>query len=113
MRPTALCDNCASWQWSVGTILNGTLSFMLEEAPAAGCIQASKAQRRQLAAQSLAHNCRNKTFCMLFPDYADMLQQVPSIVVRPLAAQVLSVAWIVWLRTMLQLGCSFGHPVLT
>ncbi|CAB1315637.1 unnamed protein product, partial [Coregonus sp. 'balchen'] len=45
--------------WSVSTILTGLLSFM----------------KRQLSAQSLAFNLKEKVFCELFPDAVDEIKQ--------------------------------------
>ncbi|KAF8071235.1 UBC33 [Scenedesmus sp. PABB004] len=59
-----------SWNpmWSVGTILTGLLSFLYDSAPTTGSITSSPAERRRLAAESLAFNARNATFRKLFPD---------------------------------------------
>lgn len=61
-----------SWNpmWSVGTILNGLLSFMYEHNITTGSISTSKAEKRQLAAISLEQNLRSPTFRKLFPDWA-------------------------------------------
>ena len=47
-------------QWSVGTILMGLYSFMLEEAPTYGSIVTSAQYKRQAAAESLEFNNKNK-----------------------------------------------------
>lgn len=47
-------------QWSVGTILMGLYSFMLEEAPTYGSVVTSAQYKRQAAAESLEYNSRNK-----------------------------------------------------
>lgn len=54
--------------WSVGTILTGLLSFMLEPTPTYGSTECSTAERQRLAAQSLVFNLANDTFCSLFPE---------------------------------------------
>lgn len=54
--------------WSVSTILTGLLSFMIEKSPTLGSIESSEYEKRQLAAQSLEFNLKDKTFCELFPD---------------------------------------------
>ncbi|KAK9822398.1 hypothetical protein WJX74_000670 [Apatococcus lobatus] len=63
-----------SWNpmWSVGTILNGLLSFMQESAVSTGSISASREMRQQLAQESLQWNSTNLTFKKLFPDYMDL-----------------------------------------
>ncbi len=50
-----------SWNplWSVGTILMGLHSFMLEDAPTSGSITTTDAVKRKAAAESLAFNCSN------------------------------------------------------
>jgi len=47
-------------QWSVGTILMGLYSFMLEEAPTYGSIVTSAQYKRQAASESLEFNHKNK-----------------------------------------------------
>lgn len=47
-------------KWSVGTILMGLYSFMLEETPTHGSMQSSSAFKRKAASESLAFNCQNK-----------------------------------------------------
>mmetsp|Transcript_6680 Transcript_6680/g.17471 ORF Transcript_6680/g.17471 Transcript_6680/m.17471 type:complete len:141 (+) Transcript_6680:1-423(+) len=63
-----------SWNpmWSVSTILTGLYSFMLENQPTLGSLEASHAQRQKLAAQSLAFNCNDATFRDLFTDLVDL-----------------------------------------
>lgn len=84
--------------WSVSTILTGLLSFMVEKGPTLGSIETSDYtvsgkpssvelllvtseitdvrfsvfQKRQLSAQSLAFNLKDKVFCELFPDVVDV-----------------------------------------
>ncbi|KAJ2492447.1 Ubiquitin-conjugating enzyme E2 6 [Coemansia sp. RSA 2050] len=54
--------------WSVSTILNGMLSFMVEEEVTTGGIRTSNADRKALARKSHAFNLANKQFCEVFPD---------------------------------------------
>ncbi|KAJ8259461.1 hypothetical protein GJAV_G00169540 [Gymnothorax javanicus] len=61
--------------WSVSTILTGLLSFMVEKGPTLGSIETSDFTKRQLAAQSLAFNLKDKVFCELFPDVVDEIKQ--------------------------------------
>ena len=58
--------------WSVGTILTGLYSFMLEEGSTYGSIVTPLSQKRQAAAASLAYNVENKMFAELFPELVDM-----------------------------------------
>ena len=60
--------------WSVASILNGVLSFMLESTPTVGSVEASTAERRRLALASHAFNRKTPIFCELFPQ---LLQDVP------------------------------------
>lgn len=49
-----------SVQWSVGTVLLGLYSFMLEETPTYGSIVTTDLLKRQFAAESLEYNVKNK-----------------------------------------------------
>jgi len=62
-----------SWvpTWSVATILNGVLSFMIEDSPTTGSIETTLAEKRKLRDQSIAFNQRDMMFCSLFPDLVD------------------------------------------
>mmetsp|Transcript_44593 Transcript_44593/g.100711 ORF Transcript_44593/g.100711 Transcript_44593/m.100711 type:complete len:219 (+) Transcript_44593:187-843(+) len=62
-----------SWNpmWSVSTILLGFQSFMLDAESTLGSVEASARQRRILAARTLEFNCRNTSFCELFPHYVE------------------------------------------
>ncbi|XP_063242463.1 ubiquitin-conjugating enzyme E2 J2-like [Bacillus rossius redtenbacheri] len=60
--------------WSVSTILTGLLSFMIEKSPTYGSTESSEYEKRQLAAQSLQFNLRDKTFCELFPDLVSAIK---------------------------------------
>ncbi|NXH49273.1 UB2J2 enzyme, partial [Dicaeum eximium] len=61
--------------WSVSTILTGLLSFMVEKGPTLGSIETSEFTKRQLAAQSLAFNLKDKIFCELFPEVVEEMKQ--------------------------------------
>lgn len=62
--------------WSVGTILTGLYSFMLETAPTLGSVETSLNKKRQLAATSLEYNVlKDPTFCKLFPEYVERYQE--------------------------------------
>ena len=54
--------------WSVASILNGVLSFMLEATPTVGSIETSEAERKRLALASHAFNRKSPIFCELFPE---------------------------------------------
>mmetsp|Transcript_11720 Transcript_11720/g.35152 ORF Transcript_11720/g.35152 Transcript_11720/m.35152 type:complete len:228 (-) Transcript_11720:184-867(-) len=66
-----------SWNpmWSVATILTGLYSFMLENQATLGSVDATPAQRRKFAAQSLPFNCADATFRALFPDLVELNDQ--------------------------------------
>lgn len=57
--------------WSVGTILNGLLSFMYENNITTGSISSSKADKKRLAAISLEQNLRSPMFRKLFPEWVE------------------------------------------
>lgn len=81
-----------SWNplWSVGTILNGLLSFMYDQQPTTGSINTSKAEKQRLASESLAFNCRNITFKKLFPDRVE--QHARAVVAAVVAAEAAAAA---------------------
>ncbi|XP_020285327.1 ubiquitin-conjugating enzyme E2 J2-like [Pseudomyrmex gracilis] len=60
--------------WSVSTILTGLLSFMLENSPTLGSMSTTDYEKRQLAAQSLEYNLKDKMFCELFPDTVETIK---------------------------------------
>ena len=53
--------------WSVGTILTGLLSFMLEKSPTLGSIETSEAVKRRFALATHEFNLKDKVFVELFP----------------------------------------------
>jgi len=57
--------------WSVASILNGVLSFMLESTPTVGSVEKSLAERQKLARASHAFNRKTPIFRELFPDLVD------------------------------------------
>lgn len=57
--------------WSVGTILTGLLSFMLENTPTLGSTESSLYEKQQYAKKSLAFNLKNSNFRELFPQICD------------------------------------------
>nr|ACO14974.1 Ubiquitin-conjugating enzyme E2 J2 [Caligus clemensi] len=57
--------------WTLGSILNGLLSFMLESSPTTGSIETSTATKRNFAYNSLDFNLSNKTFVKLFPELVE------------------------------------------
>ncbi|KAJ1946432.1 Ubiquitin-conjugating enzyme E2 6 [Kickxella alabastrina] len=54
--------------WSVSTILNGMLSFMVEDEVTTGSIRLSYSDRKALARKSHAFNLANKLFADIFPE---------------------------------------------
>ena len=63
-----------SWNpmWSVGTILMGLFSFMLEDQSTQGSIVTSETTKRNLAERSLEHNVKNSKFIDMFPDLKEL-----------------------------------------
>ncbi|GAB2222175.1 hypothetical protein Drorol1_Dr00013378 [Drosera rotundifolia] len=62
-----------SWNpmWSVSSILNGLLSFMMDNSPTAGSVTTTASEKQRLAKTSLAFNCKNATFRKMFPEYVE------------------------------------------
>jgi hypothetical protein len=54
--------------WSVGTILTGLLSYMLENGMSIGALNMSAANKINYAKQSHKFNSENPLFCKIFPD---------------------------------------------
>ncbi|RKP27099.1 ubiquitin-conjugating enzyme/RWD-like protein, partial [Syncephalis pseudoplumigaleata] len=54
--------------WSVATILNGLLSFMVGDESTTGSVHTSDADKRLLSAKSHAYNRANPVFCEVFPE---------------------------------------------
>mmetsp|Transcript_51984 Transcript_51984/g.119591 ORF Transcript_51984/g.119591 Transcript_51984/m.119591 type:complete len:256 (-) Transcript_51984:146-913(-) len=54
--------------WSVATILNGVLSFMLEDSPTTGAVVTSLATKHRLRDESAAFNDKGEVFRKLFPE---------------------------------------------
>ena len=67
-----------SWNpaWSAVTILNGLVSFMVDDESTAGSIVRSSVVRRRLARQSLEWNLRNdRDFREHFPDLVELAEE--------------------------------------
>lgn len=103
-------------QWGLGSILQGLLSFMLEDAIGAGGMVRTPSQRRTLASQSLAYNRRDNNFCKLFPELLEdeALQQQaqqPLEQQRPQSQSAVS-AWVAGLHYMRWPPCQRSTPSL-
>lgn len=61
--------------WSVGTILTGLISFMVEESSTYGSMEASSVVRRRLARNSASENIKNEIFVELFPDLVKEIKE--------------------------------------
>lgn len=61
----------ATWNpsWSVATILNGLLSFMVTDELSAGTVRTSAQERRRLATISHEYNLKTRMFQELFPEF--------------------------------------------
>ncbi|KAG1689349.1 hypothetical protein DVH05_000914 [Phytophthora capsici] len=61
--------------WSVGSILTGLYSFMLEDKITTGSITTTDEDKRTYAAISLDYNCKDKNFRTLFIDLVELSRQ--------------------------------------
>ncbi|KFD53233.1 hypothetical protein M514_05943 [Trichuris suis] len=59
--------------WSVGTILTGLLSFMLESSPTLGSMSTTAAEKRKYACESLSFNLKSPFVQSLFPDVVEKM----------------------------------------
>ncbi|CAL4086118.1 unnamed protein product, partial [Meganyctiphanes norvegica] len=83
---TAICLSMSSFHpeswnpsWTVGTILTGLLSFMMEDAAGAvGTVQSSEEEKKRMARQSLNYNLNNTQFVELFPETVSKIRQILS-----------------------------------
>ena len=78
--------------WSVATILNGVLSFMLESSPTTGSVETTVAEKQRLRDASVGFNKKDPVFCQLFPELVDGKPfttpgQQPAAAVQPAAAR--------------------------
>jgi ubiquitin-conjugating enzyme E2 J2 len=61
--------------WSVGTIITGLYSFMIESGQTVGSIETTVDQKRKFARQSLEYNVRDPMFAKLFPEYVKLQKE--------------------------------------
>ncbi|KAL1528268.1 hypothetical protein AB1Y20_009625 [Prymnesium parvum] len=57
--------------WSVASILNGVLSFMLEDEATTGAVTTTLAEKHRLRAASVSFNANDPVFVSLFPELVD------------------------------------------
>lgn len=76
---TSLCLSMSdfhpeSWNplWSVGTILMGLHSFMIENTPTQGSMTSTDSTKRKFAYESLEFNMKSKMFKELFPELVEL-----------------------------------------
>jgi len=62
--------------WSVGTILTGLLSFMLERSPTLGSLETNDLEKRSLAYKSIEFNLKDKTVQELFPEVIEEMKAI-------------------------------------
>nr|QBH73229.1 ubiquitin-conjugating enzyme E2 j2 [Isotomurus palustris] len=62
--------------WSVGTILTGLLSFMLEKSPTLGSIETTDQEKKSLAIKSVEFNLKDKIVTELFPETVEEMKAI-------------------------------------
>jgi len=69
-----------SWNpmWSVGSILTGLLSFMLENTSTTGSTTSTTDEKRKYAQFSRIFNRRNRQFVKIFPELAEIPAEEPN-----------------------------------
>eukprot|EP01033_Poteriospumella_lacustris_P016667 gene16667-11927_t len=79
-------------RWSVGTILLGLYTFMLDpsEQPTYGSITTTSQDKQRFASESLEYNVKNQTFCELFPDLVELHEERKKTAPPPSVAAVSS-----------------------
>jgi len=70
--------------WSVGTILTGLLSFMMEKSPTLGSIESTELEKRSFAYKSIEYNLKDKFVLDLFPE--DVLEMKKVVAERAILA---------------------------
>lgn len=70
LKSTLTLELATLWNpsWSVSTILNGLLSFMVTAENTTGSIRTTDTEKRQYATESRAWNRKRKTFREIFPE---------------------------------------------
>jgi ubiquitin-conjugating enzyme E2 J2 len=74
-----------SWipTWSVASIINGVLSFMLEDGQTTGSIQTTLAEKHRLRDASVAWNSKDPVFRELFPELVEGKPFTPKLSAAP------------------------------
>ena len=82
---TAICLSISSFHpeswnpsWTVGSILTGLLSFMMDDAHAVGTTICTDEEKRRMAIESLNYNLKNSVFVKLFPGTVDKIRNIIS-----------------------------------
>ncbi|PON63104.1 Ubiquitin-fold modifier-conjugating enzyme [Parasponia andersonii] len=77
-----------SWNpmWSVSSILQGLLSFMMDTSPTTGSVNTTTAEKQHLAKDSLAFNCKHSTFRKMFPEYVEKFNQQQQLITQQVSA---------------------------
>ena len=67
-----------SWNpmWSVTTVIQGLISFMVETAPTLGSIETTNMQKKKFARHSLESNIKDEQFRKLFPELVDKSEEI-------------------------------------
>ncbi|XP_021948979.1 ubiquitin-conjugating enzyme E2 J2 isoform X2 [Folsomia candida] len=62
--------------WSVGTILTGLLSFMLEKSPTLGSVETNDMEKKSFALKSIDFNVKDKIVVELFPEVYEEMKKI-------------------------------------
>jgi ubiquitin-conjugating enzyme E2 J2 len=93
--------------WSVATILNGLLSFMVTNETTTGSVRTTELEKKVLAGQSRAWNQKQRVFRELFPEWCGQ-EEIKEVVVVEQEREMASTRVPMWLKWM-TVGAVFAY----